>query len=85
MGVFFLVRSFYSNRGNGNINAIKYQDILEDHLWPVVAQHFSRGGYIFQDDNAPVHRARSTVTYKTHNHLPSLTWPAQSPGPMAIN
>ena len=26
---------------NGNINAIKYQDILEDHLWPVIAQHLS--------------------------------------------
>ena len=64
---------------NGNINAIKYQDILEDHLWPVIAQHFPQGGYIFQDDNAPVHRARSTVAYKTQNHIPSLTWPAQSP------
>ena len=46
---------------NGNINAIKYQDILEDHLWPLVTQHFPQGGYIFQ------------------NHIPSLTWPAQSP------
>jgi hypothetical protein len=64
---------------DGNIPAIKYQNILEDHLWPVVAQHFPQGGYIFQDDNAPVHRARSTVTYKIQNRIPSLTWPAQSP------
>ena len=64
---------------NGNINAIKYEDILEDNLWPVVAQHFPQGGYIFQDDNAPVHCARSTVTYKSQNNFPSLTWPAQSP------
>ena len=42
---------------DGNINAIKYQDILEDNLWPFIAQHFPQGGYIFQDDNAPVHRA----------------------------
>ena len=48
---------------HGNINAIKYQDILEDHLWPVIAQNFSQGGYIFQDHNAPVHRARLTVAY----------------------
>ena len=30
---------------DGNINAIKYQDILKDHLWPVFAQwgvYFSR-------------------------------------------
>ena len=24
----------------GNINALKYIDILEDNLWPVVARHF---------------------------------------------
>ena len=64
---------------NGNINAMKYQNILEDHQWPVVAQHFPRGCYIFQDDNAPGHRARSTLTYKTQNHIPSLTWPVKSP------
>ena len=55
---------------NGNINAIKYQNILEDNLWPVIAQHFPQGGYIFQDDNAPVHRARSTVAYKTSKSYP---------------
>ena len=61
---------------NGNINLIKYQDILEDHLWRVIAQHFPQGGrgYIFQDDNAQVDRA-----YKSPNNIPSLTWPAQSP------
>ena len=64
---------------DGNINAIKYQDILEDHLWPVIAQHFPQAGYIFQDDNAPVHGTRSTVAFKTQNHIPSLTWPAQPP------
>ena len=61
---------------NGNINLIKYQDILEDHLWRVIAQHFPQGGrgYIFQDDNAQVDRA-----YKSPNNILSLTWPAQSP------
>ena len=58
---------------NGNINAVQYQDIIEYHLWPVVAKHFPQGGYIFQDDNAPINRARSTVTYKTQNYIPSLT------------
>ena len=64
---------------NGNINAIKYQDILEDHLRPVDAQHLHQEGYIFQDDNALIHCARSTVTYKTQNHMQLLTCPAQSP------
>lgn len=64
---------------NGNINAEKYQDILEENLWPVIARHFPRGGYFFQDDNAPVHRARSTQEYIARNGINCLSWPAQSP------
>lgn len=67
---------------DGNINAYKHQDILEDILWPVVPAQFPGGGYTFQNDNAPVYRARSTVEYKTPNHIPSLSWPAQ---PLDLN
>lgn len=63
----------------GNINAEKYIDILEDNLWPVVARHFPQNDYIFQDDNAPVHRARTVIEYKLKNKIKTLTWPAQSP------
>jgi hypothetical protein len=37
---------------------VKYRDILDNHLWPVLARHFADKPYRFQDDNAPVHRAR---------------------------
>lgn len=57
---------------DGKINANKYKDLF-------VAQHFPERGYIFQDDNAPVHRARLIVEYKTHNYIPLLAWLAQSP------
>ena len=40
----------------GNLNAKGYQNILENHLWPVVANYFPSNNFIFQDDNAPVHR-----------------------------
>jgi len=39
---------------DGNINAEKYEEILEENLWPVVARHFPQENYIFHDDNAPV-------------------------------
>ena len=45
----------------GNINSDKYIEILEDNLWPVIACHFPKNDYIYQDDNAPVHRAHSVV------------------------
>jgi hypothetical protein len=57
---------------NGNINAAKYIEILEENLWPVIVRHYPEENYIFQDDNAPVHRARkcaklqNTEQYKWH-------------------
>lgn len=44
----------------GKINSEKYIDILDTNLWPVIACHFPDGSYLFQDDNAPVHRSRLT-------------------------
>lgn len=64
---------------DGNINAQKYIEILDSQLWPVVAAHFPDNNYIYQDDNAPVHRARSVIDYKRQNNINSMTWPAQSP------
>ena len=62
----------------GNINANKYISILEDNIWPVIVRHFPGNDYLFQDDNAPVHRARSTKEYLARTHLKNMSWPAQS-------
>lgn len=40
---------------NGNINASKFIDIIENNVWPIIARHFTNNEYIYQDDNAPVH------------------------------
>jgi hypothetical protein len=69
----------------GNINAQKYINILDNHLWPVIARHFPANNCIFQDDNGPVHRAhvvqefyrgiysKSLQIYpKTHNGMHSI-------------
>ena len=64
---------------HGNINAEKYQEILEENLWPVIARHFPAENYIFQQDNAPVHTARSTQEYLHRNDVTCMSWPAQSP------
>ena len=64
---------------NGNINGSKYIEILEDNLWPVIVRHYPEENYIFQDDNAPVHGARSVQNYKTQNNINGMFWPAQSP------
>ena len=59
----------------GNINAQKYQQILDDNLWPVIAQHFPNDQYIFQDDNAPVHRARSAKEFIHRNDITTMNCP----------
>ena len=63
----------------GNIKAQKYQQILDNNLWPVIARHFPNDRYIFQDDNARVHRARSTKEFIHRNGITIMNWPAQSP------
>jgi len=62
-----------------SIDPNKYIDIPENNLWPVIARHFPANNYVFQDDNAPVHRARIIVEYKLRNKIKTLTWLEQSP------
>ena len=64
---------------DGNINAEKYISVLDENLWPVILRHFADNNYIFQDNNAPVHRARIVQDFRRNNQLKSMNWPAQSP------
>jgi hypothetical protein len=57
----------------------KYISVLDENLWPVILRHFADNNYIFQDDNAPVHRARIVQDFGRNNQLKSMNWPAQSP------
>ena len=59
---------------DGNITAEKYMKLLEENLWPVIARHFSYGGTVFQDDEAPIHTARIVKSWKQNNAItnPSL-------------
>ena len=63
----------------GNLNSEKYKNILDDNLWPVIAQHFPTSRYIFQEDNVPCHESRRTNQWKTENDIPTLEWSPQSP------
>ncbi|XP_070622676.1 ras and Rab interactor 1 [Erythrolamprus reginae] len=44
------------------VNAAVYREILEHFMLPSVAEFYGDGGFIFQQDLAPVHPARSTKT-----------------------
>ena len=49
-------------------NSVKYVELLDQHLWPVIAEEFPKGGWIFQEDNCPVHLSMRTIHWKAENN-----------------
>ena len=43
----------------GNLNTTAYKDILEYSVLPTLWQQFGEGLFLFQQDNAPIHKVRS--------------------------
>ena len=61
------------------MNGTKYIDVLENQMLPSARSLFSDDDWIFQDDNAPCHRAKKVQHwYETHK-VERMDWPAQSP------
>ena len=63
----------------GSIDSLKYIDILDNNLWPVIARQFGNNPYVFMDDNAPVHTAHIVKSFKQNNNIIGTKWPTQSP------
>lgn len=63
---------------SGNQNSNKYVDTLKEYLLPFVnANH--QTGYIFQQDNASIHKSAFTTNWISSQRIPVMTWPAKSP------
>ena len=59
----------------GNINALKYQKVLEDNLLPILVENES----LFQQDNPTLHKAKFTAEWIESRNIQTLDWPAKSP------
>ncbi len=65
-------------RIKGNLNSIKYRDILSAEL-PNLLPTSREEIYIFQQDNCRVHTSRLMRQFFEENAVITTTWPAQSP------
>lgn len=61
----------------GSITADKYQKILDENMESM--QILYPEGFIFQQDNAPAHKARSTKKWFDQEGYQVIEWPACSP------
>ncbi len=62
-----------------NITAPIYQEILEHFILPSADQLFKDADFIFQQDLAPAHTAKSTKSWLIDQGVGVLDWPANSP------
>ncbi len=62
-----------------NVTAPVYQDILEHFMLPSADQLFKDADFIFQQELAPAHTAKSTKSWLNDHGVGVLDWPANSP------
>ena len=63
----------------GMMNATKYAAVLETKLLASARSLFPDEYWIFQDDNAPCHRAKLVKRWIQSHKVAQINWPAQSP------
>lgn len=65
---------------DGSVNAANYQDILQEELLSSIPRlQSSEGNYVFQQDGASCHTARSTMGWLSTEAIPLMEWPSSSP------
>lgn len=64
---------------DGNVNAEKYQRILDNSLLPSIEMLHPEGDFIFQQDGASCHTAKSTRKWLLDHGITALDWPSSSP------
>lgn len=64
---------------DGSINAVRYQNILQESLLPSISMLKHQDDFTFQQDGASCHTARTTMEWFRQNNIPTMEWPSSSP------
>ncbi|CDF33332.1 unnamed protein product [Chondrus crispus] len=65
---------------DGRQDSTKYVDVLRHGLLPFSSEVFGEGqGWVFQQDNAPIHTSNFTRTWLSGHSIRTLPWPPKSP------
>ncbi|GFT20865.1 transposable element Tcb1 transposase [Trichonephila clavipes] len=64
---------------SGTVNALDYIEILQNKLLLFARDRFGNLSWIFQDDNAPCHRAKVVQKWLKDHTVNRMNWPGQSP------
>ncbi len=59
---------------NTNVTAPVYQELLEHFMLPSADQHFKDADFIYQQDLAPAHTAKSTKSWLNDHGVGVLDW-----------
>ena len=62
----------------GRANSTAYVSLLRDHLLPIMPNLLPNGGH-YQQDNAPIHVSRESMSWLRDHNISLLPWPAFSP------
>ena len=84
---YVMVWSVISGRGTGRLYIVEgtmrqgqYIETLRSRLIPQLKDWFPDGNnFIFQQDSAPCHTAKSVKKFLSDNNIPLLDWPGNSP------
>ena len=64
---------------NGRLNLHSYIDIIDKNLVASKKKLKMPNSFIFQQDNAPCHRAKSVANWMKRRNVKTLQWPPNSP------
>ncbi|GFW97100.1 transposable element Tcb1 transposase [Trichonephila clavipes] len=64
---------------SGTVKTMDYIEIIQNKLLPTARDFLENQSWIFQDDNAPCHRANVVQKWLEDHTVNKMNWPGQSP------